>query len=105
MVIFADKIFTAPSVLLQLFTGIWLSELTGRTFSEWFWAVIGVSLLVFVLWVKAAFIQIRLDKILTKSGEVNEEFHKQMRIWFWLGVPSFVGSMYIYYLMVFKNFP
>jgi uncharacterized membrane protein len=105
MVILADKIFTTPSVLLQLLTGIWLSELTGRTFSEWFWAVIGVSFLVFVLWVKAAFIQVRLDKILTQSGEITEEFHGQMRVWFWLGVPSFVGSMYIYYLMVFKNFP
>lgn len=102
LVILADTIFTTPSVFLQLITGILLTEMIGLTFSKWFWEVIGISLIVFVLWVRAVFIQLRLRKILEQENEITSEFHRQMKIWFYLGIPSFSASMLIYYMMVFK---
>ena len=50
----------------------------------------------------AAFIQLKLRKIIEAENEITEEFHRLMRIWFYLGVPSFLASMVIYYMMVFK---
>jgi len=102
LVILADTIFTTPSVFLQLITGILLTEMIGLTFSKWFWEVMGISLIVFVLWVRAAFIQLRLRKILEQENEITDKFHREMKIWFYLGIPSFSASMLIYYMMVFK---
>ena len=102
LVILADTIFTTPSVFLQLITGILLTEMIGLTFSKWFWQVMGISLIVFVLWVRAAFIQLRLRKILEQENEITDKFHREMKIWFYLGIPSFSASMLIYYMMVFK---
>lgn len=104
LVILADKIFTTPSVIIQLITGFWLSSLMGFNYTNWFWIVISVSFIVLVLWLRAAFIQVKLRKILEDENEIPEEFHKLMNIWFYLGVPSFVGSIFIYYLMVYKPF-
>ena len=102
LVILADTIFTTPSVFLQLVTGILLTEMLGLTFGKWFWQVMGISFIVFVLWVRAAFMQLKLRKIIEAENKITEEFHRLMRIWFYLGVPSFLASMVIYYMMVFK---
>ncbi len=104
LVILADTIFTTPSVIIQLVTGVMLSNLMGMTYTNWFWVVFSVSFIVLVLWIRAAFIQIKLKKILENENEIPEKFHRLMKIWFYLGVPSFLGSVYIYYLMVYKPF-
>lgn len=104
LVILADTIFTAPSVIIQLITGVMLSNLMGLTYTNWFWVVISVSLIVVVLWIRAAFIQTRLKRILEQDKEISENFHSLMKLWFNLGVPSFLGSVFIYYLMVYKAF-
>lgn len=104
LVILADTIFTAPSVVVQLITGVMLSNLMGLTYTDWFWVVVSASLIVVVLWIRAAFIQARLKGILARENEISEEFHRLMKLWFNLGVPSFLGSVFIYYLMVYKPF-
>lgn len=104
LVILADKIFTTPSVFVQLITGVLLSNTMGLTYTRWFWIVISVSFVVLILWVRAAFIQIKLSKIIEKENEITAEFHYLMKIWFYLGVPSFLGSLFLYYLMVYKAF-
>ncbi|MCX6312306.1 MAG: DUF2269 domain-containing protein [Bacteroidetes bacterium] len=104
LVILADTIFTTPSVIIQLITGVLLSNLMGLTYSNWFWVVFSVSFIVLVLWLRAAFIQLKLKKILENENEIPEQFHRLMKIWFYLGIPSFLGSVFIYYLMVYKPF-
>lgn len=104
LVIKADTIFTTPSVLVQLITGILLSNQMNLTFTYWFWVVCSVSLVILVLWVRAALIQLKLRKILERDEYISDEFHQKMKIWFYLGIPSFLGSIYIYYLMVYKPF-
>jgi len=102
LVIFADTIFTAPSVVVQLVTGLMLSNLLSLTYSDWFWRVIAVSVIVLVLWLRAAFIQYKLRGLLAGVDEIPPKFHNYMKQWFYLGVPSFLGSIYIYYLMVYR---
>ncbi len=102
LVILADMIFTAPSVIIQLITGVMLSNLLGFTYTNWFWVVLSVSFIVFVLWIRAAFAQVRMKKLIEDKSELPAEFHRQMKIWFYLGVPSFLGAVYLYYLMVYK---
>ncbi len=104
LVIIADTIFTAPSVFIQLLTGVLLANMMGLTYTNWFWVVIAVSIIVFVLWIRAAFIQLKLKRLLEEQGEISSQFHKLMKAWFYLGIPSFAGAVYLYYLMVFKPF-
>ena len=104
LVVLADKIFTAPSIIVQLTTGIMLSNLLGMTYTNWFWIVISVSSMVFILWGRAAFIQLKLRKILDQENQISKKFHKLMKIWFYLGVPSFLASVFLYYMMVYKAF-
>ena len=104
LVVLADKIFTAPSIIVQLTTGIMLSNLLGMTYTKWFWIVISVSSIVFILWGRAAFIQLKLRKILDQENQISKKFHNLMKIWFYLGVPSFLASVFLYYMMVYKAF-
>ncbi len=103
-VIIADLIFTTPSVIIQLITGIMLSQIMGLTYTKWFWVVLAVSFLVVVLWIRAAFIQVKLKKLIENQHELPPKFHQLMKAWFYLGIPSFLGAMYLYYLMVYKAF-
>lgn len=104
LVILADTIFTTPSVIIQLITGVMLSNKMGMTYSNWFWIVIAVSFVVLVLWIRAAFIQLKLRKIIENETKLPPQFHKLMKVWFYLGIPSFLGAIFIYYLMVYKTF-
>lgn len=104
IVIFADYIFTTPSVILQLATGLWLSSLMGLLSTKWFVIVLIFSFTVFALWIRAVYLQLQMKKTLKNENEFNEKFHKQMKEWFFLGIPAFLGTMFIFYLMVFKPF-
>ncbi|MCF6243048.1 MAG: DUF2269 domain-containing protein [Bacteroidales bacterium] len=104
LVIIADMIFTTPSVIIQLITGILLSNMLGLTYTNWFWVVLSVSFIVLILWVRAAFIQVELKKLIKNKTEFPAKFHQLMNVWFYLGLPSFLGAVFLYYLMVYKVF-
>ena len=104
LVVLADFVFTAPSVIIQFITGMMLSNLLHLTDTNWFRLVIAISGVVLVMWLRAAFIQIKLRKMLELKNELTAEFHYLMKVWFYLGVPSFMGAMYLYYLMVYQPF-
>ncbi len=104
LVILADTFFTAPSVIIQLLTGLLLSYSLSLTYTRWFWIVLSSSIIIFVLWIRAAYLQIRLSKKLDQCDELTPEFHRDMRWWVILGVPSFALSIFIYYMMVYKAF-
>ncbi|MBL4752175.1 MAG: DUF2269 domain-containing protein [Flavobacteriales bacterium] len=104
LVVIADCLFTAPSIIIQFVTGMMLSNLMDLTGTNWFWIVISISGVILVMWLRAAFLQIKLRKMLELKNEVTAEFHHMMKVWFYLGVPSFTGAIYLYYLMVYKPF-
>lgn len=104
LVVVADSVFTLPSVIVQLITGILLSNMMSMIFTKWFWIVIAISVIVLFLWIFAVFIQYKLKRLLDEKEEITPLFHALMKQWYYLGIFSFSGSIFLYYLMVYKPF-
>lgn len=100
--VLADWLFTAPAVLIQFATGLWLTSQLGISFgSAWFLAVLTLYLLVGALWLPVVWIQIRIRRIVDAGG-APAEYRQLMRCWVALGVPAFLCVLVLFYLMVSK---
>jgi len=104
IVIIADLIFTTPSVIIQLVTGLMLSDVLNLYQTVWFRIVLIISFFVLVLWLGAVVVQYKLKRIISKQDRLNKQYDKLMKVWFYLGIPSFILAMYLYYLMIFKPY-
>ena len=102
-VVLADWIFTAPAVIVQLATGLWLTWYVGIPFgSLWFVLVAGLFVFVGACWIPVVWIQIRLRQISSRS-EDKGEFQRLMLIWVVLGAMAFSGVLVLFFLMVFRT--
>lgn len=105
-VVRADWLFTAPAVMLQLVTGVWLMTRLGWGFdSGWFHAVIALFLLAGACWVPVVFIQYGLRTLAaraTRWEDLPERYHQLFRWWVGLGIPAFLAVVVLFGLMVFK---
>lgn len=105
--VLADYVFTAPAVILQPLTGIWL-VLNGGFDPMAFWlkASYGLYILAGVCWLPVVWIQIRLRKIAAQCAKMGTEppphYNRLFRIWFGLGWPAFLSLVAIFFLMVMK---
>lgn len=107
IVVIADACFTAPAVLTQLLTGLWLVDQLGIPYSV-FW--VKTTLLLFfavgVCWLPVVWLQARarnLARAAVATGEpLPAAYHSAMRWWFWLGWPAFLSVIAIFWLMVVK---
>ena len=100
-VVLADWIFTAPAVIVQLISGIWLTLQLGISMSSaWFVAVISLFALVGACWLPVVRIQIQLKKALESHDTAQVE--PLMRKWTVLGFPAFAAVLVLMALMVFK---
>lgn len=101
-VVLADWIFTAPAVLLQLFTGLWLTNRLGIPFgSAWFILVMSLFVFVGACWIPVVWIQIRIHKIIAGGGGLSA-YRTLMRVWIGLGILAFVSVIALFFLMVTK---
>jgi uncharacterized membrane protein len=106
-VVIADAWFTAPAVVIQLLTGIWLVNRLGMPLGT-FW--ITGALLLFVVtgacWLPVLWLQVHarnLSQAATQTGTpLPARYHVTMRWWFWLGWPAFASVLGIFWLMVAK---
>ncbi len=102
MVVLADWIFTAPAVVIQFFSGLWLTHALEISYhSLWFVAVIGLFLLVGFCWIPVVWIQIRLTKLALHSYR-SAEYSRLMNLWIALGIPAFLSVIALLYLMLTK---
>jgi len=102
IVVMADWIFTAPAVVIQLATGLWLTSKMNIAFdSFWFVAVISLYAFVGLCWVPVVWIQIRIRNKIA-DGSNRDDYKNLMRAWVALGVPAFSAVIVIFYLMVSK---
>ncbi|WP_411833900.1 DUF2269 family protein [Pseudoxanthomonas mexicana] len=106
-VVIADSVFTAPAVVVQLASGLWLVHLLGLPLAV-FW-VRSALLLFFVVgacWLPVLWLQLRardLARQAVADGTVlPAAYYRVMRGWFWLGWPAFLGVIAIFWLMVMK---
>jgi uncharacterized membrane protein len=99
----ADWLFTAPAVVIQLVTGLWLTSKLNISFgSTWFIAVIGLYMLVGICWIPVVWIQMHVRDLIS-SGASRDEYRRLMRVWAALGIPAFGGVLALFFLMVSKK--
>ena len=104
-VVLADWIFTTPAVVLQLATGLWLTSYLRIAYgSAWLISVLALFALVGACWLPVVWIQLRLSRLIDASvdGILPRQFSPLMRIWIALGIPAFVLTLLLFWLMVFK---
>ncbi len=108
-VIIGDWVFTAPAVITQIITGVYLMNIQGYSFSApWFYWVMGLFIFIGVCWLPVLRIQYKLRelaKVSVDSNQVTPEFKSLMNRWILLGIPAFTAILAIFWLMVFKPFP
>ena len=110
VVVIADAVFTAPAVVVQFVTGLWLAKLLHLPLGT-FW--IKTALILFFVtgacWLPVVWLQIRMQRIAADAAArtvpLPASYWRMARAWFWLGVPAFAAMVAVVVLMVFKHVP
>lgn len=107
IVVIADFLFTACTVIVQPLTGLWLMSLVGwRMTTPW----IAISLILYVMiglfWLPVVWMQIQMRDLAFAASEAGEplpeEYHRLYRLWFACGFPAFAAVLVIVWLMIAK---
>ncbi len=107
LVVKADWLFTTPTILIQPVTGMLMAARAGLPLdTPW----IALSLILYALagacWLPVVALQIRMHRLsrqaLDSARPLPPLYHRQARLWFWLGVPAFLAMTAVVFLMVFK---
>jgi uncharacterized membrane protein len=107
IVVIADWLFTATTVIAQPLTGFWLVHLAGFPLSAaWLkWSIFLYALAV-ACWLPVVWIQIRLSSLAQQAVRNNtalpRAYWRYFRVWVALGFPAFVAFVAVFYLMVAK---
>lgn len=107
-IVLADWIFTLPSGVTLPATGVWLALLLGQPLTTgWVSLGIGAYALAGLLWLPAAWLQIRMRQMAEAAARdgtaLPDAFHRANRIWLFLGVPAFGVSIAALWIMVAKH--
>lgn len=104
-VVIADYIFTTPSVIVQLITGLWMMQVGGLDFSQK-WLLWGLFLYFFagICWLPVVYIQIRMEKLLLAAQKeaLSPNYWKLDFWWIALGSLAFPAIIVVFWLMVNK---
>ena len=106
-VVVADACFTAPAVVMQLATGLWLTNRSGIGLSPlWVRAALLLFCLVGACWLPVLWLQMRARDLaaaaVLNNSSLPASYYRIMRWWFWFGWPAFFGVIAIFWLMVEK---
>jgi uncharacterized membrane protein len=106
-VVIADAVFTAPAVVVQLASGLWLAQALGMPYSAfWVRTALVLFFVVGACWLPVLWLQVRarnLARVAADTGTpLPPAYHRAMRWWFWLGWPAFGAVAAIFWLMIAK---
>lgn len=106
-VVIADACFTAPAVVVQLVTGVWLTHLLGLPLDVfWVKAALMLFFVIGACWSPVLWLQVRARNLARRAvadgAPLPPAYHRAMRWWFWLGWPAFLSVIAIFWLMVMK---
>lgn len=106
-VVMADWIFTAPSGVVQLLTGLWMVYLAGYSFYAWWiWGSLAGYVIALFCWLPVVYLQIRMRDMAIEANAVNShlpvKYYTLFRYWFYLGWPAFISLLIVFYLMTNK---
>jgi len=107
-VVFADWLFTTPTVIIQPVTGIWMAHIIRLPITtDWLLISIILYFIAGVCWVPVVVLQIKMQKMseqaVTNQTELPIQYWHYARVWFWLGVPAFLAMILVVLIMVFKH--
>jgi len=107
IVVIADWYFTAPAMITQLVTGLWLAHLADWPLRDG-WLAWALALYFFAgaCWLPVLWLQLKMRSLAEAAVAANmplsAAYHRYRKMWFALGVPAFVALVIVFYLMVFK---
>lgn len=105
IVVIADSIFTAPTVIIQLVTGLYLLNYLGLEWtSPWSLSVFGLYAFVGACWLPVVWLQIWLRNRAQQLQSPDAQYRHRMKIWFILGAMAFPAVVLLYATMVYKPF-
>jgi uncharacterized membrane protein len=105
IVVIADFLFTATTVVAQPITGVLLVNELGYSMSDgWIVASIALYILIGFFWLPVVWIQMRLRDIATQSARDGTDlpriYHRYFWTWFYFGFPAFGAMAVIFWLMI-----
>ncbi len=107
IVVIADWLFTATTVIAQPLTGYWLVKLAGFPWSaSWLkWSIV-LYVIAVACWLPVVWIQMKLRDLAqaaVRAGtSLPADYWHYFRMWVALGIPAFFAFVAIFYLMVAK---
>lgn len=105
IVVIADYIFTTPTVIIQLVTGLYLLDYLGLAWtSTWSLSVLGLYAFVGACWLPVVWLQIWLRDRANELNTPDMQYQQRMKVWLVLGVLAFPAVIVLYIFMVFKPF-
>jgi uncharacterized membrane protein len=109
-VVLADWLFTLPSAIFQLASGLWLVHRLNLPFSTpWIAASLALYAVAIGCWLPVLWIQLRLrDHAVAAAGrnaELPQGYWRLFAWWVGLGFAGFFAFIAIFWLMVAKTVP
>ena len=106
-VVVADACFTAPAVVVQFASGVWLAQMAGLPLSMvWLKTALVLFFVVGACWLPVLWLQLRARDLAraaaAQGAPLPAAYFRAMRGWFWLGWPAFLSVIAIFWLMVHK---
>jgi uncharacterized membrane protein len=105
IVVIADFLFTATTVVAQPLTGVWLALHVGYPLTEgWILLSVFLYLLTGAFWLPVVWMQMRmrdLASVAARDGSaLPDDYHRLFRLWFAFGFPAFAAVLAIFWLMI-----
>ena len=106
-VVLADWLFTAPAVVFQLLSGLYLVHLGGHNLTD-AWLSYGIALYLFagICWLPVVWIQIKMRDLAAEAAythtELSEQYRRYFRWWVILGSLAFPAIIVVFWLMAVK---
>ena len=107
IVVIADWLFTATTVVAQPLTGYWLVKLAGFPWTAgWLkWSIV-LYIIAVACWLPVVGIQIKLRNLAQAAVQdgtsLPAAYWHYFRMWVALGIPAFFAFVAVFYLMVAK---
>ncbi len=102
-VVIADFMFTTPTVVIQLVTGLYLLNYLGiELTSHWSLSVLGLYAFVGACWLPVVWLQIWMRNRAQQLTSPDIQYHYRMKIWMILGVMAFPAVVVLYAFMVYR---
>lgn len=104
-VVIADFIFTTPTVIIQLVSGLYLLNYLGLEWtSPWSLSVLGLYAFVGACWLPVVWLQIWLRNRAQELDHPDTQYRHRMKIWLILGLLAFPAVVVLYVFMIYKPF-